>query len=95
MSRPWFAPKTIGYGATPTTWEGWLVILLFVALVTITGSYFSPDQRLFHLLGLEHVPLLRDLRPSVFEVAAALAVELVALIAVARWKSSGPWMWRG
>jgi len=25
----WFKPKRYGYGATPITWEGWTVILVF------------------------------------------------------------------
>jgi hypothetical protein len=27
----WFRPKTIGFGWTPATWEGWLVTVLAVA----------------------------------------------------------------
>jgi len=94
MSRAWFAPKDIGYGATPITWEGWLVTLLFVLLVVLTVGYLTPDPRVLHLVGLDRVPLLRDLRPNVFEVIAALVVEIFAMLAVARWKSSGPWGWR-
>lgn len=30
MVRYWFRPKSFGYGATPTTWEGWLVVAGFV-----------------------------------------------------------------
>jgi len=31
--RYWFKPKRFGYGATPATVEGWLVVLGFVGLV--------------------------------------------------------------
>ena len=33
----WFKPKTHGYGATPTTWQGWLVTAVY-ALVMIAFS---------------------------------------------------------
>lgn len=32
MQRLWFRAKTYGYGWTPATWEGWLVVFGFVAL---------------------------------------------------------------
>lgn len=27
----WFGPKTFGWGATPRSWQGWLVVVLFIA----------------------------------------------------------------
>jgi len=32
--RPWFGPKRIGYGISPKTWQGWLILAVFVAAVT-------------------------------------------------------------
>ena len=29
----WFRPKRYGYGATPCTWQGWLLTLAFVAVL--------------------------------------------------------------
>lgn len=34
MIRLWFKAKTYGYGWTPATWEGFLVVLLYVLLNT-------------------------------------------------------------
>jgi hypothetical protein len=34
----WFRPKRCGYGATPNTWQGWLVTLGFVALLAAIMS---------------------------------------------------------
>jgi len=34
----WFRPKRYGYGATPNTWQGWLVTLGFVALLAAIMS---------------------------------------------------------
>ena len=33
MNEFWFVPRQYGYGATPVTWEGWLVAAIFVAIV--------------------------------------------------------------
>ncbi|MGA3301742.1 MAG: hypothetical protein ABSC72_00460 [Methylovirgula sp.] len=30
--KAWFAPKRYGYGATPSTWQGWAATLVFVIL---------------------------------------------------------------
>jgi hypothetical protein len=30
FGKAWFQPKRYGLGATPSTWEGWLVTLVFV-----------------------------------------------------------------
>lgn len=38
MGKPWFVPKRYGYGATPTTWQGWAAI---VASVAILGLVFG------------------------------------------------------
>lgn len=33
LGTPWFEPKRWGYGATPSTWQGWLATMVFVALM--------------------------------------------------------------
>jgi len=33
MTRYWFRPRKYGYGARPTTWEGYLLIAVFVVIV--------------------------------------------------------------
>lgn len=34
-SKPWFGPKRrIGWGWTPTSWEGWVATAVFIVLVT-------------------------------------------------------------
>ncbi len=32
IKKAWFAPKRYGYGATPSTWHGWVATLVFVIL---------------------------------------------------------------
>jgi hypothetical protein len=31
----WFKPKIFGYGASPTTWEGWAVVVAYCAVVSL------------------------------------------------------------
>lgn len=38
MKRPiWFKAKTYGYGWYPATWQGWLMILLWVVLLGLNA----------------------------------------------------------
>jgi len=83
--RYWFRPKSFGYGATPTTWEGWAVTL-GSALVTNVGILAAVAAE---ALRWPHRHLI---------LAAGLALALVSLvvtIVVARAKTDGEWRWRG
>ncbi len=31
----WFAAKTYGWGWTPATWQGWLILVIFVGLIVV------------------------------------------------------------
>lgn len=31
--EPWFEPKRTGYGLTPTTWQGWCLTFIFLAVL--------------------------------------------------------------
>jgi hypothetical protein len=35
--RPWFGPKRFGFGVRPQTWQRWLVVAVFIAVVAIIG----------------------------------------------------------
>ena len=47
MSKPWFRKrkglftKDMGYGWTPISWEGWIVIVIFLASVFSAIFYFD------------------------------------------------------
>ena len=42
MSQYWFSAKTDGYGATPTTWQGWVAVAAYLAVfVAITVSLLT------------------------------------------------------
>lgn len=38
---PWFGPKRIGYGLRPTAWQGWLVMLVGVAVIVAVATIAS------------------------------------------------------
>jgi hypothetical protein len=41
--RYWFRAKRYGWGwGLPLTWQGWAVLLAFVALLALGGVLFSP-----------------------------------------------------
>lgn len=37
-NKYWFRPKTYGYGATPSSWEGWLITLFFILFI-LSGAF--------------------------------------------------------
>ena len=45
-SEFWFRPKTFGYGATPTTWQGWAVIAGYglVILGCVAAMYLRKES---------------------------------------------------
>jgi uncharacterized membrane protein YhhN len=79
MTTYWFRPKRYGYGATPVTWQGWAVILGFVAaMVAVTLTSRLIEQRSWAL--------------AVFIAFDVLA--LGTLFVVCRRKTNGEWRWR-
>lgn len=41
MSKPWFGPKKFGYGLTPVSWEGWVVVLVIALGFAGLGLVFA------------------------------------------------------
>lgn len=42
----WFPAKTHGWGwGLPATWQGWVVLALFVVLLTAGAFLFPPDRQ--------------------------------------------------
>jgi hypothetical protein len=45
----WFKAKAYGWGWTPATWQGWLILVVFVALIALNffrldaGSHSASD----------------------------------------------------
>ncbi len=75
----WFRPKRYGYGATPNTWQGWL---LLVAFVVLTAGIMAALE--FGIGG-----------PAAHQIAIAAVMILAALFTWIVWKKTdGPWRWR-
>ncbi len=35
--REWFQPRSVGFGWTSRTWEGWVIIVAVIAIAAIVG----------------------------------------------------------
>jgi uncharacterized membrane protein YkvI len=46
MSKPWFGPKRVGWGASPVSWQGWAATGAYVALLALVVREPSLDDLL-------------------------------------------------
>ena len=85
MPDYWFKPKTHGYGASPTGWKGWALILGVVAV------------NLVLMAVLLLVPILRGGIPGFGDFVLFLVLDtllIIGLLYVVRKKTDGDWKWR-
>lgn len=85
MTQYWFKPKVYGYGATPTSWEGWAATAVFTALVL--GASLA-------LVGLQLGPGTGLGAWQIAAWAALVAALTLGFICLARAKTDGQWGWR-
>lgn len=79
MKKLWFKAKEYGWGWYPVTWQGWLVIVIFVGLAV--GNAFRLD------MGNQG-----DKVPVEFLIETAVLV--IILIGICFWKGEKPgWRW--
>jgi hypothetical protein len=79
MPRYWFRQKKFGYGATPSTWQGWaLAVASCVALFGVV------------LFG----PAIRDNTLRALWMILGAAAILVPFTFLASIKTEGGWRWR-
>ena len=86
-NRYWFKPKTFGYGASPTTWEGWALVAGYCTVVTLVtlavliaaepGQTSASVQWLMWLVWL-----------------VVVAVATTVLAVVSKRRTDGEWRWR-
>jgi len=38
-NQPWFGPKRVGYGYSPRTWQGWLILIILVIVVILVTRF--------------------------------------------------------
>ena len=75
----WFRPKTYGYGATPSTWEGWLVTAVHSLIV----------------LGCVFLMILYQENYSLIAASLTVMALSTAGMVWACWhKTDGVWGWR-
>ena len=79
MTGYWFKPKRYGYGATPVTWQGWMVTLAAVVAMVVVSLYLRLNERHDWALAA---------------MLAFDAAVIVALTIVCRRKTDGEWRWR-
>lgn len=79
MTKYWFRQKTFGYGATPNTWQGWL--LTFIVCAAIFGVVLGG-------------PAIRDNGLRAAWIILGNAIVLVPAIFIMRAKTEGGWRWR-
>jgi preprotein translocase subunit SecG len=39
-NEPWFGKKTIDWGLSPITWQGWVVTVFLILIIILDISYF-------------------------------------------------------
>ena len=81
MSTYWFKPKRYGYGATPVTWQGW-VVTIGTALVIVAAAFGVRATAIHSLWTLTGVLL------------AIEAIAIATLFIVSYRKTEGGWRWR-
>jgi hypothetical protein len=77
-NRYWFRPKRFGYGATPSTWEGWAVVAVYV--VVLVGCVLAINSH-------------KESLTSFVTAIATMVVATVVLFVVGVQKTDGAWGW--
>lgn len=74
----WYRPKRYGYGATPNTWQGWLLTIAFIVLLAVVLEVLKSS-----LGGAAHIVAI-----------AITAVLIALFIWITWKKTDGAWRWR-
>lgn len=83
MTRPWFRAKRYGWGWTPASLEGWLVLAAFLAAVALDVVMLR--YRTEHAVPVFH---------ALISFYLCLAALVVALIVICRKTGEPPgWRW--
>jgi hypothetical protein len=79
MPKYWFRQKRFGYGATPNSWQGWLLAIgssLLAFCVVVVG------------------PAIRDNGLRALWLTGGLTLVLVPTLLIVHAKTEGGWRWR-
>ncbi len=58
MNKLWFKRKAYGWGWYPSSWQGWLVVLLHMAIVLVIAFSVEEDAKSKDLVFSFYLPLI-------------------------------------
>jgi len=80
MQHYWFKPKRYGFGAAPSSWQGWALTIAYVAIVAALGAW----------MGAEEGEVATRALPF---IATVLALTIL-FVGIAWRTTEGGWRWR-
>ncbi len=79
MNKFWFRPKAYGYGVTPSTWEGWVVVAVYILVIFASTLLLADPQRSVW---------------TWLSWIAVLAIVTASMILISLYKTDGTWQRR-
>jgi len=79
VAKYWFRQKKFGYGATPSTWQGWVVTI--VSALAVFGVILSG-------------PTIRDNVLRAVWIGFGLLITVIVTVSITYRKTEGGWRWR-
>lgn len=84
MQNKWFKNKNYGYGWYPASWQGWVVLAVYVILLTYLIKNFLPNTN------------SKEIPPELWWYLAKVFGLTIVLIIIARITGEKPeWRWGG
>lgn len=80
MKQYWFKPKRYGFGAAPSSWQGWALTIAYVAILAVMSAWLTE----------------RAMRAesSIITFMILTAVVTVIFVGIAWRTTEGGWRWR-
>jgi hypothetical protein len=78
MTTYWFKQRQFGYGATPVTWQGWVITIGSVLVIAAATAWLTT---------------LSAINPWFWVAVLIDAVVIIAILEIARRKTEGGWRW--
>lgn len=76
----WFKQKRYGFGAAPSSWQGWALTLGYVAIIAALGAWMTSDEALVAARALPFI---------------GITLALTLIFVVICWRTTeGGWRWR-
>ena len=85
MADYWFRPRRYGIGATPITWQGWLLTIVFLVILVVITAGPLYALRLFGIAMAG--PMIGGC------LLLTLPVTLI-FVWISKAKTNGEWRWR-